>query len=347
MKERIAVIGVVVNLFLSISKIIVGILSGSTAVLADGIHSIMDVVSSVIALIGIKISKKPADKDHPYGHYKFEVLSGLFITVILFITGLLILYESFKSFLHPAAINYQLVSLIVMGISSALNDVMARLKIHFGKKENSTSLLSDGVHSRIDVYTSLAVFAGLIFDKYWIYSDSTIAFVIGLFILKESITLGKESADSLVDASAGDEVEDKIKDICKDNGFELIDLKTQKKGPAITVNLKISLPEDINLKDVTKISDSLKSDIMNSIINIEYISIQAEGNETASNYFIPRAFGLNNLSWKSSESRQRLLNGERICVCPQCGYEVEHKRGVPCSTIECPKCGAKMTRKIG
>jgi len=85
MKERIALISIFVNLFLAIGKIIVGFFSKSASVLAEGIHSSMDVISSGISFIGIKISKKPVDKKHPYGHYKFEVLSGLIIYLNLFV----------------------------------------------------------------------------------------------------------------------------------------------------------------------------------------------------------------------------------------------------------------------
>jgi len=98
-----------------------------------------------------------------------------------------------------------------MIFSALINEIMARLKIHFGKKENSMALLSDGFHSRIDVFTSLAVFAGLFLTEYWIYADSILAFLVGLYIIKESFSLGREAVDSLLDVSASPEIEEKIK----------------------------------------------------------------------------------------------------------------------------------------
>jgi cation diffusion facilitator family transporter len=305
----------------------------------------MDVVSSMIGLTGIKMSQKPPDKEHPYGHYKFEVLSGLFITVILFITGLLIIYEAFIAFLKPKPIEYQSISMITMAISASINEIMARLKIHFGKKENSMSLLSDGIHSRVDVYTSIAVFFGLIFDKYWIYSDSTLALLIGLFILKESIELGKESTDSLLDASAGEEVENKIRSVIENNDIKLTDLKTQKKGSVITANLKISLPIDTSVEEATKISNSLKEKLIQEIENLEYVSIQIEGHDISTSYFAPKGALAHGFGWENRPKGKNVNGPPKNCVCPNCGYTVEHKRGIPCTTLKCPKCGTLMARE--
>ena len=101
MKEKIAGISVFANFILAVGKMLVGSLAGAVSVFAEGIHSGMDVLSSGISLIGIKIAKKPVDKKHPYGYYKFEVLSGLIITFILFATGIWIIYEAYQGFLFP------------------------------------------------------------------------------------------------------------------------------------------------------------------------------------------------------------------------------------------------------
>jgi len=208
MKEKIAVISILTNIVLAGGKVTIGIFSNSAAVLAEGIHSFMDIFSSTIGYIGIKISKKPEDQKHPYGHYKFEVLAGFFITLILFGTGAGIIYEAYQKFLNPSLIEMPVLAFGVMIFSVLINEIMARLKIHFGKKENSMALLSDGFHSRVDVFTSLAVFAGLFLTKYWIYTDSILAVLVGLYIIKESFSLGKEAVDSLLDVSAGPEIEE-------------------------------------------------------------------------------------------------------------------------------------------
>ncbi|MEA3230061.1 MAG: cation diffusion facilitator family transporter, partial [archaeon] len=255
-KENVSILAVAVNVLLAVSKISIGLISKSSAVLAEGIHSAMDILSSLLNLFGVKISKKPVDKEHPYGHYKFEVLSGLIITIILFLTGLYILYRSYQSFLNPELIEISYLALAVMGFSAIINEVMARLKISVGKKESSISLISDGVHSRVDVISSIMVFVGLFLTPIFVYSDALLTLLIGLYIIKESFSLGKEATDSLLDISAGDEVENEIRDIAKSNNIDLSEIKTQKKGSAITANLVIKLPHTLNVKDATKISEN-------------------------------------------------------------------------------------------
>jgi len=287
MKEKIAIIAILANIILAVGKIVVGIIANSAAVLAEGIHSFMDVFSSAISYIGIKISKKPSDKKHPYGHYKFEVFSGLLITLILLGTGAWIVYEAYQKFLDPSSIKIPVLAFGVMIFSAVVNEIMARLKIHFGKKENSISLLSDGVHSRIDVYVSLAIFIGLFLTKYWIYADSLLALLIGIYIIKESFSLGREAVDSLLDVSAGEEIEEKIKSIVKGKNIEISSLKTQKKGSAVTANLEIKLSSDLSVEEATKISNNLREKLINEIESLQYVVIQIKSHEVETGFYKP------------------------------------------------------------
>jgi len=357
MKEKIAGLAVFANLLLAIGKLTIGFLAGATSVFAEGIHSAMDVLSSGIGFIGIKLAKKPVDKKHPYGHYKFEVLSGLIITIILFLTGGFIVYDSFREFQNPSPINIGYLALGIMIISAIVNEVMARLKINYGKKENSISLLSDGVHSRVDVYTSIAVLAGLLIVKFlgFIYADSILAFLIGLYIIKESFSLGKEATDSLLDVSAGEEIEGEINKIIKKENIKISDLKTQKKGSAVTANLEIELPNNINVEEATKISNNLKGKLIKNIDLLEYVAIQIKSHDVTDSYFKPkdfvskitgRGFGWQRKGkFKDTIKEAQGKGPEGYCICPKCNYKIKHERGVPCSTIKCPKCNINLTRK--
>jgi len=349
MKEKIAIIAILANIILAVGKIVVGIIANSAAVLAEGIHSFMDVFSSAISYIGIKISKKPSDKKHPYGHYKFEVFSGLLITLILLGTGAWIVYEAYQKFLDPSSIKIPVLAFGVMIFSAVVNEIMARLKIHFGKKENSISLLSDGVHSRIDVYVSLAIFIGLFLTKYWIYADSLLALLIGIYIIKESFSLGREAVDSLLDVSAGEEIEEKIKSIVKGKNIEISSLKTQKKGSAVTANLEIKLSSDLSVEEATKISNNLREKLINEIESLQYVVIQIKSHEVETGFYKPvfgKGFGWQRQGRFKGEVEEAVGKGPSgYCICSKCGYKIAHQRGTPCSDLECPKCHIKLMRE--
>jgi len=330
-------------------KIAVGVFSNSAAILAEGIHSFMDIFSSAVGYVGIRISTKPEDKKHPYGHYKFEVLAGTVITLILLATGAGIIYEAYRNFLNPEKIEIGYLAFGIMIFSAAVNEIMARLKIHYGKKENSVSLLSDGFHSRIDVYTSLAVFAGLFLTKYWIYTDSLLAFLIGAYIIKKSFSLGKEAVDSLLDVSAGEEIEEKIKVIAKTQSIEISSLKTQKKGSAVTANFEIELPSNLNVEKATEISNNLREKLMKEIENLSYVAIQIKSHEISTGFYKPefgRGFGWQRRGRFKGEIQQAKGEGPGgYCVCQKCGYKIEHQRGIPCSTLICPNCKTPLERR--
>lgn len=355
MKEKVAILSILVNLVLTIGKILIGLFSKSASVLADGVHSSMDVISSGIGLIGIRIAKKPVDEKHPYGHYKFEVLSGLAITFLLFIAGLWMIYESYQGYLNPQIPLFSYLAITIMLTSVILNFITSKIKIYYGKKENSLSLVSDGVHDKADVLASLAVLIGLFIMPYWIYADSLLAFLLGLYIIKESFSLGKEATDSLLDVSAGKEIEDKIRTIAKNQKIKLSDLKTQKKGSIVTANIEIEIAKNLSVEEASKISNKLKKELTNNIETLEYVAIQIKSHDLTQSYFEPRdtlskitgkGFGWQKRGkFKDKLEEAKGKGPEGNCVCPKCGYKTPHKRGTPCSTIKCPKCKINLTRE--
>jgi len=349
MKEKISLISVLANFVLAIGKILIGLLVNSAAILAEGIHSGMDILSSFISFLGIKISKKKADEKHPYGHYKSEVLAGLIITLILFITGLFIVYDAYRSFYNPSVVTIGYLSLGIMIFSALINEIMARLKIYYGKKENSVSLISDGIHSRVDVYASLVVLIALIFSKYWIYIDALLALLVGLYIIKESFSLGKGAVNSLLDVSADKEEEDEIRKIIesyKKENVELKEMKTQKKGSIITANIKIGLPENLSVVKATEITKRIKKELIDKVKLLEYVAIQIESHNFTESFYEPRKI-LGKISLGEGFGWQgQGADPQGYCVCKKCGYRTEHKRGIPCSTIKCPKCDVNLEREV-
>lgn len=349
MKEKIALLSILANIFLAGSKITVGFIFNSSAVLADGFHAFTDVFSSFVGYLGIKISRKPVNQKYPYGYYKFEVLSGLIITLILLFSGVVIIYKAYGKFIVSQLLEMNYLIFTVMFLSIIINYVTSRLKIYYGKKENSITLLSDGSHDRADVLASVGVLAGVFLSKYWSYADPLLAALIGLYIIKESIPLGKEAIDSLLDVSAGEEVENKIRLIAKRENIVINSLKTQKKGSILIANLEINLSKDFKIDRATSISENFREKLMKEIDNLEYVIIQIASHGMETGFYKPdfgRGFGWQRKGRFVNELKEATGRGPSgYCVCEKCGYKTPHQSGVPCSNLKCPTCNINLKRE--
>jgi len=161
--------------------------------------------------------------------------------------------------------------------------------------------------------------------------------------------LGKEAVDSLLDVSAGPEIEEKIKSIAKKENIEIDSLKTQKKGSAITANLEITLPNNLKVEEATKISESLREKLMKEVENLSYVAIQIKSHEVETGFYRPafgRGFGWQRQGRFKGEVEEAAGRGpDGYCVCSKCDYKIPHQRGVPCSTLQCPNCKVNLERK--
>ena len=180
-------------------------------------------------------------------------------------------------------------------------------------------------------------------------TDSVLAIIIGLYIIKESFSLGKEAMDSLLDVSAGKEIEDKIKSMAKTENVDILDLKTQKKGSVTTANLEIQLNSDLNIEEATQISEKLKIKLINNINNLSYVSIQIKAHNIEAGFYQPKfgkSFGWFNRGKFIDKVDQASGQGPGgFCVCPKCGYKMPHGKGNPCSNLSCPNCQINLDRR--
>ncbi|MBT3304330.1 cation transporter [Candidatus Woesearchaeota archaeon] len=271
--ERVALTGIFVNLLLFALKLVIGIFSRSYAVLADAVNSGSDIFASSINYAGIRISKKPKDKTHPYGHYKVEVLTGLIVTIIIFLSALYIIYKAFIGFTQPTILQHSYVALGIMAFSAIMNEISARVKLKVGKKENSLALIADGTHSRIDVLTSAAVFIGILFSRFWIYLDPLIALIVGVWVLFQAFLLGREAFHNLIDASAGDDKEELIRDVLKRRKLEVVNIKTQRRGVKFSADVKIILPPKMKVQDAAKKIKKLEHALVTKIKPLSHVDI--------------------------------------------------------------------------
>ncbi|MCK4520254.1 cation diffusion facilitator family transporter [Candidatus Parcubacteria bacterium] len=290
-KESVSIFSILANIFLGISKLVIGLMINSAALVADGIHSATDFVSSLGVFIGIKIAKKPADKEHPYGHYAAETLSGLGVVLLLILAGIWIMYDGVGSILNKNIIQLSSIGIIVVVFSIFLNEAMARLKLRYGRKENSLALIADAEHSRADAISSVGVLIGLLIASlgsgYFLYADGLIAIFIGMYILKESYKLGREVVDNLLGVR-DEKTEEMIKEYCKQKNISLIGLKTRKIGPVISAEITIKLDARLKVEEAEGVSKKLQNDLLAKIKNLKYVVIQVESHKTRQGFIRQR-----------------------------------------------------------
>ncbi len=268
---RASFISAIVNTILSISKIISGIVANSTALIADGIHSLIDVFSSVFVWIGLKISEKPADSDHPYGHYKAENIAEFTVGIAIIITSILIINEALEKIENPTEPKFY--AIYVALFSALIAELLARYKIKIGREIGSSALISEGLHSRTDAYSSIAVVLGFIFVKLgYTIADPIVALLISLFILKIGIDVLKESLDVLMDRSIDKKVIEDVEKILKEDfdKFEVFGIGSKRH---IILNVKIFVDKNLSIKELEEIEKRIKNKITMKIKGVKLVII--------------------------------------------------------------------------
>ncbi|MFU0799565.1 MAG: cation diffusion facilitator family transporter [Xylanivirga thermophila] len=270
---------IIVNVLLCIFKILAGIIGKSSAMLADGVHTLSDVLATVIVIIGLKVSSKDADHDHPYGHEKYEPIFAKIISVILILTGFFIGYEGAKALIKKDMHTPGQIALIAAFVSIIIKEGMYWYTIKIAKKLKSISMEADAWHHRSDAFSSIGTFAGILGARMGIKALDPIAgIVVSIFIIKVGIAFWLKSSKELVDYSADDEVIDKIREIALSiNGvYEINDLKTRIFGNKLYVDIEISVDGDLSVKKGHDIAQRVHDNIEIEIKDIKHCMVHVD-----------------------------------------------------------------------
>lgn len=272
-KVKVAALSIASNTTLIILKVVAGLLSGSVSIVSEAIHSGMDLVASIIAFLSVRISSKPADEKHPYGHGKIENISGLAEGLLIFIAAFLIIKESISKILHPAKIEETGIAIIVMLICAVVNTIVSRILFKVAKEEDSLALEADALHLKTDVYTSFGVAIGLILIKFTKISilDPIVAVIVACLILKEAWHLSQSAFDPLIDSRLSDDEEEKIKEVIEMYKAEVLnfhELKTRKAGHIRYIDFHITVKSSLTAKDIHELIKRIEKSLEEKIKNI-------------------------------------------------------------------------------
>ena len=201
------IVGILANAVLCAGKLVIGTLSGSVSITADAMNNLSDAASAIVTLIGFKLAERPADEDHPYGHARYEYLSGLAVAAIVLLIGFELAKTSFDKILHPESVTFSIPLVIVLVGSVLVKLWLSLFNTTLGKHIDSATLLATAADSRNDVISTLAVLAAALVEKFTGYRvDGYMGMAVALFILYSAVGLAKETISPLLGESASPEL---------------------------------------------------------------------------------------------------------------------------------------------
>ena len=201
------IVGILANALLCTGKLIIGTISGSVSITADAMNNLSDAASSIVTLIGFKLAEQPADEDHPYGHARYEYLSGLAVADMVLVIGFELAKTSLDKILHPESVVFSIPLVIVLVGSVLVKLWLSLFNTTLGKQIGSAALLATAADSRNDVVSTLAVLAAALVEKFTGYRvDGYMGMAVAIFIFYSAITLGKETISPLLGESASPEL---------------------------------------------------------------------------------------------------------------------------------------------
>ena len=282
---KVSVISIIGNVFLSIFKFIAGIIGKSNAMISDSIHSLSDVLSTIVVMIGLKLASKKEDVSHPYGHERIECVASFILAIFLFITGLgigwvgikTIFFENYSEIKTPT-----LIALIAAIISIITKEAMYWYTRGVAKKIKSDALMADAWHHRSDALSSIGSLIGIGGAMMGFkLLDSIASIIICLCIIKVSYDIFMDSVDKMVDKACNSDFINKICDlVLSTNGVLNIDLiKTRLFGNKIYIDLEIAANQDLTLKEAHKIAQEVHDNIENNYEDVKHCMVHVNPKE--------------------------------------------------------------------
>ena len=275
--RHVLILSLLGNITLSIFKLVAGIVANSHAVIADAIHSVSDVVTTIIAMIGIKWSSKPADEDHHYGHTRIEAVASKFVAIILILTSFGLVIDSYHAFKSPTIATPGTLALVAAIVSIIVKEIMFQYVYRVGKKIDSLALVSDAWHNRSDALSSVGALCGVLLAKYGGFkqADAIAGIIVSLLIFKVGVDIYKNAIAQLVDTAPTQEVLSEIKEICLNTHgvVDLHNLKARLVGAFLHLDIEIAVDPNITVRHGHDIAESIERNIVKKFVNAKEIMV--------------------------------------------------------------------------
>lgn len=275
---KISRISILVNLLLSAGKLAAGLLAHSGAMISDAVHSASDVFSTLVVIVGVKLSGKESDREHPYGHERMECVAAILLSGILLATGLVIGWEGIQKILSERT-ELQAPGILAAAaalISILVKELLFRYVRGFARKLDSTALMAEAWHHRSDALSSIGALAGILGARAGFpVLDPLASVVICVFIAKAAADIFRDAVDKMVDHSCDEETEDRIR-LCavEQPEVERIDLlKTREFGNRIYIEMEIAVNGDLPLRQAHDAAERVHDEIERRFPKVKHIMI--------------------------------------------------------------------------
>ena len=258
------VLSIIANILLFALKYWAGIVTGSIAIMADAWHTLSDSLSSVIVLLGAKFSKKPADKDHPFGHGRADLIAAFIIGIMLLLVAFDFILESYDALKHRESSTFGSLAIYVMITSVILKELLAQFAFWGAKKSNSKVLKADAWHHRSDAISSLVILAGIFLGKYFWWIDGALGLIVALLIGYAAYEIIRDSIYTLLGESPSKDIIEKLKLTCKRCYPENLyphHFHVHSYGDHNEITFHICLPSEMTIREAHEIVDYIENQI--------------------------------------------------------------------------------------
>ena len=266
--------GIVCNCLLTVLKLVIGLLVGSMAIIADGVNNLSDAASSLTTLLGFRMAQRPADKQHPYGHARYEYLSGLAVAALILLIGAELVKSSIAKIINPEPIDISAATIALLAASVAVKLWMSGFYKTLGKKINSTALYATSVDSRNDVISTCAVLLGCLVNYlFGLNIDGCVGLAVAIFILYSSVGIAKDTISPLLGQQADDELVDKITELVlsHEKVLGVHDLLVHDYGPGrCYASAHVELSADEDPMACHDIIDDIECDVLEKM-NVHFV----------------------------------------------------------------------------
>ena len=269
-KMKVALTSIAASLLLTVVKLTVGIMTHSLGILAEALHSGLDMIAAIITFFAVYFSKNPADLDHNFGHGKVENFSALVETLILILTCGWIIFEAYQRFLNPVIVDVNIFSFGVVIFAILVDYERSRMLFRIAKKTRSQALQADALHFSTDILSSSVVIFGLIFVLFgYPLGDAIAAVCVAVIVIWISVRLGFSTINALMDKVPLEQYE-MITNFCRNEypEYEIKRLRLRESGPNFMGDLTILMPSDMPIEDFQNRSDIIHGKFLNLIPNL-------------------------------------------------------------------------------